>query len=161
MPLQKRCDKMLSLRQSLYLLGAWLIALTAFILTQYSTLILHQPVCYLCWYQRICLYPLVMILGIGIFKSDLYCIRYALPLAVLAALFALYQYALQMIPGFSPISVCGLGPSCSDIGFVLWGFITWPFLSFTASFLMIVLLILTKMPRSNFRNHSFGQDRFL
>lgn len=127
--------------QRVCLLVAWVISLVALLGTLYGSHVLGYPVCHLCWYQRIGLYPLVIILGIAIFRDDLRVGIYAIPLALIAAVFASYQYMMQMIPGFGPIELCSKGASCSDIHLKLFGFITYPFLSITASVLIILLLI--------------------
>jgi len=122
---------------------AWVIALTALVISLYSSMIKLLPVCHLCWYQRICIYPLTIILGIGAFIDDRRSAIYALPLALIAALLALYQYILQWYPQLESIGVCGLGPKCSEIHFKYLGFITYPFLSLIASTLICILLIIT------------------
>ncbi len=121
---------------------AWLIALIALLATLYSSEILSLPVCHLCWYQRTAMYPLAIILGIAAYRNDNGIKLYAIPLTLIGALFALYQYLEQMIPGFAPIGLCGSGPDCSNIHLQLWGFITFPFLSLIA-FLVILFLLVT------------------
>lgn len=128
-----------NLRQG-YLFLTWLIALFAFLIAQYSSDILNFPVCHLCWYQRICIYPLAIILGIAAFRNDGNIAIYTIPLTLLGAFFALYQYLEQMIPNFSPINVCQQGPSCSVIHIHYFGFITFPFASLIACMVMTVLL---------------------
>ena len=123
---------------------AWVISLSALIITLYSSEIRNVPVCHLCWYQRIMLYPLAIILGIAIFRDDLKIYIYALPLSLIGALFALYQYLLQMFPKFAPISFCSTGPSCSDIHLQIFGFITFPLLSLIAALLISALLLISK-----------------
>ena len=126
---------------------AWLIALSALIVTLYSSIVLLMPTCNLCWYQRICLYPLVSILGIGAYQNDARSIVYALPLTIIAALLAAYQTILQWFPSLESIGVCGLGPKCSDVHLHLFGFITYPMLSFFASITLIMLLLLGRNTR--------------
>jgi len=123
------------------MLAAWLIALIAMVLSLYSSDVLSYPVCHLCWYQRICIYPLVIILGIGAFTNDLRAAVYGLPLSIIGALFAFYQYLEQMIPGFAPIQFCTAALTCSTIHFRFWGFITYPFLSFIACLVITACLI--------------------
>ena len=123
---------------------AWLIALMALLSTLFASEILHWPVCVLCWYQRIALYPLVILLGIAAFKNDPYIIPYALPFTVIGFLLAAYQYAEQMIPGFAPIELCTQSVPCSATQFKLLGFITLPFLSGVACLLIIALLHTSK-----------------
>lgn len=132
--------------QRLALFLAWLISLSALLISLYSSEIRNMPVCHLCWYQRIMLYPLSIILGIAIFRDDLSIYVYALPLSLMGAFFALYQYLLQMFPRWAPISFCSTGPSCSDIHFQIFGFITFPLLSLMAA-LLITILLLIIIPR--------------
>lgn len=131
-----------SLKQQLYLLLAWLIALIAMLVTLYMGEMMNLPICHLCWYQRICFYPLVLILGIAAYRNDKNAVLYAIPLASLGFLFAFYQYLQQMIPGFAPIGLCGIGADCSQTHMLLLGFITLPLLSLFAASLMIAALIL-------------------
>lgn|SRR3990167_3497125 len=108
---------------------AWLVALMATVSTLFIGEVLHWPICVLCWYQRIAIYPLVILLGIAAFKNEKIIIPYALPFPVIGFFFALYQYCEQMIPGFSPINFCTQTFPCNTIHLKLLGFITLPFLS--------------------------------
>jgi disulfide bond formation protein DsbB len=121
---------------------AWLIALTCLLGSLYSSEILKMPVCLLCWYQRIALYPLALILGIATYRDDRAVIHYALPLSLLAMLIALYQYLMQMFPTLFPLQLCGLGPSCYAMHFKLLGFITYPFLSLLTAVLITAFIVL-------------------
>lgn len=121
---------------------AWLIAVVALVLTLYSSIVQLLPVCHLCWYQRICIYPLVIILGIGAFVDDRRSAVYALPLAILAILLALYQYIIQWYPQLESIGICGLGPKCSDIHVKYLGFITYPLISMVGSIIITILLMI-------------------
>ncbi|EKD44979.1 MAG: disulfide bond formation protein B [uncultured bacterium] len=124
------------------LFAAWLIALIALLSTLFMQYFLNWPVCVLCWYQRIAIYPLVILLGIAAYRNDHGIVRYALPFCVLGFLFALYQYLEQMIPGFAPIAVCAQELSCSTIHFQWIKFITLPLLSMVACVAMGLLLLI-------------------
>jgi disulfide bond formation protein DsbB len=104
--------------------------------------VLHLPPCVLCWYQRVCMYPLVVILGIGILRRDQRLYQYALPLAVVGWIIALYHSLLQwhVIP--DQLAPCVQGISCTTIQVNLLGFITIPFMSLTAFTLVIIFLLL-------------------
>ena len=121
---------------------AWFIAVVALIVTLYSSIAQLLPVCHLCWYQRICIYPLVIILGIGAFVDDRRSAVYGLPLALIGAILALYQYIIQWYPQFESIGICGLGPKCSDVHVKYLGFITYPFISMIGSIVIAALLII-------------------
>ena len=128
------------------LLLAWLICLAALIISQYSNYALGYPTCILCWWQRIFMYPLVIILGIATFTMSNAVIPYIISFPLLGMITAAYQYMEQMIPGFSPIAVCGTDVQCSDIHLQWLGFITYPFLSFM-SFLVIFICLLAAYPK--------------
>lgn len=103
--------------------------------------ILKFPPCILCWYQRIFMYPLVIILAVGIWKKDKNVHLYALPLSITGLIISIYHNLLyyNIIPESS--APCTLGISCTT-KFVEWfGFITIPFLSM-AAFITTTLLIL-------------------
>lgn len=101
--------------------------------------ILKFPPCVLCWYQRIFMYPLVLILAVGILKKDKNTSYFVLPLSLTGLVIAIYHNLLyyDIIP--ESIAPCTLGISCTT-KFIEWfGFITIPFLSMMA-FLSITLL---------------------
>src|SRR5690606_2842369 len=105
--------------------------------------------CTLCWYQRILMYPLVIILGIASYKQDKSVTRYALPLSVLGTLVAGFHYLEQKVPWISSSAVCRSGVPC-DVQYINWlGFITIPFLSLVAFSLITVLLVLVRRSRAS------------
>lgn len=119
---------------------AWLIALIATLVSLYFSVLQKIPVCDLCWYQRICIYPLVIILGIAAYREDRTISIYTLPLVIIGLLFSIYQYLEQMIPGFSPLHLCGMTDNCARIDWMIAGFVTIPFLSVLANLLIIFFL---------------------
>lgn len=101
--------------------------------------ILKFPPCILCWYQRIFMYPLVLILAVGIWKKDKNISYFVLPLSFTGLLIAIYHNLLYYNIISESSAPCTLGISCTT-KFIEWfGFITIPFLSMTA-FLSITLL---------------------
>lgn len=131
------------------LLGAWLIALAATLVALYSGEILKMPVCLLCWYQRIFMFPLAIQLGIACFRHDLSIAIYTLPLAALGAIIALYHYLIQMFPSLAAIIPCSAdasGVRCDTFDWQILGFITFPLLSFIAFLIILILSIITIFP---------------
>lgn len=114
-------------KNSLYF--AWVQALAATFGSLYASEILGWAPCVLCWYQRILMYPLVLILPVGIIKKDKNLSFYVLPLTILGMVVALYQHLLQI--GIIPdkITPCTFGVSCLT-KYIDFGFITLPLLSF-------------------------------
>ncbi len=118
----------------------WLLSVLALLVTLYLSEILHWPVCHLCWYQRICLYPQVILLGMAVYRGRQDIVPYSIALLVVGFLFALYQTLEQHIPALQSIGVCGQGPSCSTIHMQLFGFLTLPMLSCIGFLVFIGLL---------------------
>jgi disulfide bond formation protein DsbB len=83
----------------------------------------------LCWMQRIFMFPLCIILLVGLFPFDPQVVRYALPLAAIGAAVAFYHLLLQV--GVIPESAapCRQGVSCSDAQVAIFGFVSIPMLS--------------------------------
>lgn len=96
--------------------------------------------CVLCWYQRIALYPLVLIFSIGLVTRDTGVWRYALPLAIISLGIGVYQ--LLLVYGIiTAASSCTVGVSCVAISWSLFGFITIPLLAFLEALSITILLI--------------------
>jgi disulfide bond formation protein DsbB len=88
--------------------------------------------CMLCWYQRILMYPLVIITGMSIVRKDIAGIPLlVLPFSVPGALLALYHYLLIKTDWFPP-PPCNTGVPCTVDYIDLYGFINIPFMSLTA-----------------------------
>jgi disulfide bond formation protein DsbB len=119
---------------------AWLLASIGTLGSLYFSEIRHFEPCYLCWYQRVCLFSLAITLGIATYRGELGIVRYALPLTVLGLWFSGYQIAIQEIPGWNPIDMCGTGPDCSEKVLIGLGPISLPMLS-AANFLVLSILL--------------------
>jgi len=129
--------------RNLELYLAWLLAFFGTLISLYFSEIRHLEPCHLCWYQRICLFPLAITLGIAAYKSFFDITRYVLPQIIIGFLFATYQIAIQEIPGWNPIDICGAGPSCSEKINIGLGIITIPMLSACAFFVIGLLVLLS------------------
>jgi disulfide bond formation protein DsbB len=129
---------------------AWTLIFVAWLIAAISTLgalflgeVMHLPPCVLCWYQRICMFPLALILPIGLFPFDRKVVRYALPLAVPGGLVAVFHQLL--IVGVIPESIkpCTQGVPCTEKVIEWFGWVTIPLLSISAFSTIIVLLVIT------------------
>lgn len=129
------------------LYAAWVLAITGTLISLYFSEIKHFEPCHLCWYQRIMLFPLVYLLGVGAYKGDVWTANYAFPLVLFGLVFAGYQILIQEIPDWNPIDVCGAGPSCAEKINIGLGFITIPMLAF-ANFLLIGFLLAAQFDSS-------------
>ncbi|OKY77015.1 MAG: disulfide bond formation protein B [Desulfobulbaceae bacterium DB1] len=122
----------------------WLLATVSTLGSLFFSQVMDFAPCLLCWYQRIFLFPLVIILARGLFPLDKNVVKYALPLAVAGWLAALYHNLLYS--GIIPESIqpCSQGVSCTEKYIELFGFLTIPGLSLLSFSLTIVLLIIFK-----------------
>jgi disulfide bond formation protein DsbB len=127
----------------------WTILFLCWLLVSMSTLgslffsnVMEFAPCVLCWYQRICLFPLVIILAAGLFPFDKSVVKYVLPLVIVGWLMSLYHTLLYA--GIIPenIQPCTQGVSCTEEYIDLFGFLSIPMLSFLAFSTLLTLLII-------------------
>ena len=125
--------------------GAWLVAGVSTLGALFLGEVMHLPTCVLCWYQRIFMFPLVLLLPIGLFPLDRKVVRYALPVAVPGWLIAVFH--LLLIAGVIPedIKPCTQGVPCLEKVIEWFGFVTIPLLSFVAFSTIIALLVLANI----------------
>ncbi|MDQ6988402.1 MAG: disulfide bond formation protein B [Mariprofundaceae bacterium] len=125
---------------------SWLIATFATLSSLFFSEIMHLEPCILCWYQRICIFPLALILLLGLFPLDKNIIKYALPFALIGLLFTLYH--ITLFYGFIPenLQPCSQGIPCDDDSMILFGFLPIPWLSLLG-FGSIITLLLTAQSR--------------
>ena len=123
------------------LYGVWIVSLSAILGSLYFSEIAHLTPCVLCWYQRICVYPLFLTSSVAILIKDQRAHFYILPPAVIGFFVAVYHYLLQskIIP--ESLAPCQTGVSCITIYRTWFGFVTIPLLS-ACAFLLIILLML-------------------
>ncbi|MHB1350274.1 MAG: disulfide bond formation protein B [Desulfobulbaceae bacterium] len=122
----------------------WLLASISTTGSLFFSHVMELAPCVLCWYQRIFLFPLVIVLAMGLFPFDKSVVKYALPLALAGWLTALYHNLLYA--GIIPESIqpCSRGVSCTEKYIDLFGFLSIPMLSLLSFTTLIFLLILLK-----------------
>ncbi|MFP7169936.1 disulfide oxidoreductase [Terribacillus sp. 7520-G] len=126
------------------LLFAWITAVAAMLGSLYFSEIMKFVPCTLCWYQRILMYPLAIILGIAFYKNDVRIYKYVLPLSILGILISGYHYLHQKVPALQGASLCSSGVPCSGY-YINWlGFITIPLLAFTAFVIITVSMFILR-----------------
>jgi len=123
--------------------ACWLLASMATLGSLFLSEVMGHLPCLLCWYQRICMYPLVLILPAGLFPFDRNIVRYALPLSFAGTLISIFH--LLLAAGYIPESIkpCVQGIPCSEVQVVWFGFVTIPLLSVSSFLLITALLVLT------------------
>ncbi len=124
-------------RWGIYL--AWVISVIATLGSIFSSEFLNFEPCIFCWYQRVFMFPLVIILGAAAYKNDRKIIPYIIALPILGAFVALYQTFVYYfdIPSF----ICGF--SCSDESIKLFNFLDMSVASFLAFMAVFFLLVIS------------------
>jgi disulfide bond formation protein DsbB len=111
---------------------AWAVSVIATLGSLYFSEIRQFEPCELCWYQRILMYPLAILLGIAAVRKDYQISLYSAVLSGVGLLVSAYHYMIQKVPFFSAHApACGRIPCTGQ--YINWaGFITIPFLAFIA-----------------------------
>lgn len=100
--------------------------------------------CELCWFQRVAMYPLVVVLGVATVESRIAVWRTALPLAVGGGTIATYHSYIQRASAGASCSVGG----CGSVQYELFGVLSIPNLAALAFALIAVGLTLgTRLSR--------------
>ena len=120
----------------------WLLVSVSAMGSLFFSYVMEFAPCVLCWYQRIFLFPLVLILAIGLFPFDKKTVKYALPLAIAGWLTAAYHNLIYagMIP--ESLQPCSQGVSCTEEYIDLFGFLSIPMLSFLSFSSIVTFLII-------------------
>ena len=127
---------------------AWFVASASTLGSLFFSYVMEFAPCVLCWYQRIFLFPLVLVLAAGLFPFDRRAIKFSLPLTIAGWLTAFYHNLLYA--GIIPESLqpCSQGVSCTEEYIELFGFLTIPMLSLLSFSTIAVLLIILKRTTS-------------
>lgn len=126
---------------------AWVVALVATAGSLFFSEVMGLPPCVLCWYQRIAMYPLVLVVGSGIVMRDGRMRYYALPLCLAGLAVSAYHNLLYY--GILPESIapCTQGISCTSRQIEWLGFITIPLMALAAFAVVALCLLLHKPER--------------
>ncbi len=116
-------------------------ALAALLGSLYYSEIAGFVPCTLCWYQRILMYPLCIIILVGILSDDEYIPRYVLPFSLTGMAFSAYHVLLQH-GVIGSTTACSTGVPCNIRYINYLGFITIPTLALTAFTLISASLLL-------------------
>ncbi|MCW5641507.1 MAG: disulfide bond formation protein B [Rhodoferax sp.] len=134
----------MSSRQWGLLFVGWLLAVVSTVGSLFFSEVMDYVPCVLCWYQRIPMYALAVILGIALVTQDVNVVKYAQPLALIGVALAAFHCLLYL--GFVPkgIQPCSQDIPCSEVKLQVWGFITIPLMSLAAFLAIVVVLFLLK-----------------
>jgi disulfide bond formation protein DsbB len=107
----------------------------------YSQVVGFLP-CVLCWYQRIAMYPLVLLLAVGLVEPGRATARYGLPLSIGGLAVALYHVMIQLRPALEATGVCDASVPCTARYLSVYGFVSIPVMA-AGGFLLITGLLAT------------------
>jgi disulfide bond formation protein DsbB len=121
--------------------AVWLVSLLATLGSLFFSEVMLLPPCVLCWYQRIAMYPIIVISSVGLMARDRRVASYLWPLVLAGLAVAVYHNLLyyHLIP--ESITPCSKGVSCTDRQIEWLGFITIPLLSLSAFVVMAACLV--------------------
>jgi len=134
-------NKLILFLKKHFLFFAFLLSLFSVLLSIFYSEFLHYAPCFLCWLQRIFMFPQVFLLGMAYFRNDKNIFDFSFPLLLVGFFIAAYhEYIYIAGEGSAP---CGSsGVSCiqqlvSEIG----GYISIPMLSLTSFAALLVILL--------------------
>lgn len=133
------------LRTTLALPLATAVATTASLGSLYLSEIAGYPPCVLCWYQRIAMYPLVVVLGVASLRRDAQVWRTSVPLAAVGGAIAVYHLGVERLAVLG--GSCDISAPCDVLWVQEFGFVTIPGMAL-AGFLAIISLSLAARPGS-------------
>jgi disulfide bond formation protein DsbB len=107
----------------------------------YLSEVAHFPPCVLCWYQRIAMYPLVLMIGIAAWRRDYLVARYVVPLSAVGGAISIYHMFVERFPNLES-GACDPTNPCSTIWVEHFGYLTIPTMALSG-FALISVLALT------------------
>ncbi len=121
---------------------AFVLSMVTAALTLYYSDVLGFEPCPLCWWQRVFLYPQVVLFALALWRG-IPVRLISIALSVIGLGFALYHHALQMLPA-GALPCPATGPSCSQITLLEYGYITYPLMAASLFAFLIVLMFAHK-----------------
>jgi disulfide bond formation protein DsbB len=125
------------------LLVAWIVAIVTTLGSLYYSLHVGFVPCELCWYQRIVMYPLVIVLGVGWLRRDPKAWITAAPFVVVGAPLSLYHWLVERVPSFAEGSSCSVVAPCTAPYFEKLGFVTLAWMCMSSFLLIGTMLALS------------------
>lgn len=149
--LRRRLEASLAGRELMY---AFVVAATATLGSLYLSEIAHLEPCKLCWFQRIAMYPLALVLGIAAWRKDQRVTVYAAPMAVIGGSISAYHYLIQQFPELNS-GFCSASVPCTAAYIWEFGFVSIPLMALSAFGMVLVLLAVA---RSNERTANLSYE---
>jgi disulfide bond formation protein DsbB len=133
--------EILSWISPLALVLAAVVAAVALLGSLYFSEVANFPPCRLCWYQRICMYPLVPILAIAAARRDRAVRWYALPLVIIGGAISTWHILVERFPSLES-GACDPANPCTIIWVEKLGYLTIPTMALSGFVVIGLLLVL-------------------
>lgn len=119
------------------------VALTAVIGSLFYSNIMGYEPCVLCWWQRVFIFPTLILFIIGLWKRDRGVFKYALVLASIAGVIAFYQ-SFSGFTGLSILPCTAEGGACSKVFVQSFGYITIPVMGLTSAVYLFLIAFMNR-----------------
>lgn len=126
---------------------AWAVATVCTLGSLYLSEIAKFKPCLLCWYQRIAMYPLALLLGIASIRRDRNIRVYVIAQAGVGAAIAAYHSWIQAFPPEGGTSFCTVDAPCTARYVWELGFVSIPFMALSGFLFILVLMVLAGLGR--------------
>jgi disulfide bond formation protein DsbB len=123
---------------------AFLVATISTLGSLYYSEIVNLVPCQYCWYQRIAMYPLVVVIGLAVWRRDRTVAAAAGPLASSGILLAGYHYFIQSFPQFGH-GQCSTTTPCNAAYFHQFGFVSIPYQALSGFALIVVMMTVARL----------------
>lgn len=124
---------------------AWVVALVTMLGSLYFSDVAGFVPCKLCWYQRIAMYPLAVVLLVAAVRRDRSVWVYVVPVAAIGAAISTYHTQLQAFPDQAS-GFCTLEAPCTERYVWEFGFVSLPFMALSAFAFIIVMVLVARVP---------------
>jgi Disulfide bond formation protein DsbB len=124
---------------------AWVVALTCTLGSLYYSEVAHFVPCKLCWYQRICMYPLSVFLLVAAVRRSALIARAALPLVAIGGAISAYHYLIERVPSLAGSASCDPTAPCTIVWVWRFHYISIPLMALSG-FALIAVAVLVARP---------------
>ena len=118
------------------------IALVTTLGSLYYSEIAGYPPCTLCWYQRIAIYPQVVVLGVAALRRDRTVWLTSIPLALIGSAISVWHVVIERNPALA--GPCDPANPCTIKWVEEFGFLTVPTMALIASMAFIALTLVAR-----------------
>lgn len=119
---------------------AWMVATTCMVGSLYFSEVANYEPCRLCWYQRVCMYSLAIILLVAVIRRSRDVVPYAVALALVGSCISIYHYLVEWYPSLES-DVCDINVPCTTVWFRRFGFISLPLMALVGFVTVISVLV--------------------